>query len=503
MMKMAGVEKPTIKCYQFEQEQREKWLPERTMSRLKENPKTLRLVERVHLRRMKNPPKSIQRLGHGRMQQVLLSLNEERLERVRFVIMLYELNIILTIAPENVNADPVVSPKKATTKPGLADEKQKSKKPSFQAPKEPTKPKPRVKVSRTAPETIELPSSHSPDIIDTTEITPESKMELQPKTPAPAPDLFSPPSTEPSTARPLGPRDTPPPTDLQSSANGIDLNGGRRRARVQVNYAEPSLNSKMRRPTKELCDAVGKDGKPLSVTGMGNRVTIKTESGEDREGWKSLPPVSTRRDDSAPEPGSPLSKKSSLVPSRISTTNEGGEESRNEQDIHQGSEPPAAISAFLRDARTKKSQSAGGTAKAPESASQRPSKDSKKTASSEDEKRSSLAIFDFTSSSPPRDIANPQRPDSREGVRVSSRRHSSISALTSMQPKVRSGERTGKGTSSTAPSTSSAAQKHKRQISVDSAATTGPIVSELEALSQSAGVGRSERAAARRRSMML
>lgn len=82
---------------------------------------------------------------------------------------------------------------------------------------------------------------------------------LQPKTPA-ALDLFSPPS-QVSTDRPQG-KDTPPPSDL--TATGTAQAGrGSRRARAVVNYAEPNLISKMRRPTKELADAVGKDGRPI------------------------------------------------------------------------------------------------------------------------------------------------------------------------------------------------------------------------------------------------
>jgi Shugoshin C terminus len=77
--------------------------------------------------------------------------------------------------------------------------------------------------------------------------------DLPPKTPAGI-DLFSPVSTEPS-AR------TEQPTEMALSASVEDVLGGTdcrasRRARGAVSYAEPSLRAKMRRPTKELVPAV-------------------------------------------------------------------------------------------------------------------------------------------------------------------------------------------------------------------------------------------------------
>jgi hypothetical protein len=408
----------------------------------------------------------------------------------------------LIIAIESINTDPLLSPKKPITKSSLKSEEPNPKKPVSQQLRDPAKPKPRVRVSRTAPETIDLPSSHTPDIIETAEIPLQPALELPPKTPAPTPDLFSPPATEPSTARPLATRDTPPPTDLLSSSNGIDVNGGRRRARAQVNYAEPSLNTKMRRPTKELCDAVGKDGKPLSVTGMGNRVTEKSEPIEDGGAWKSLPSISSR-DSAGIESGSPLSKKSSSAPTRVPTlATKNSESCADEQAPSQHPESSAVISAILRDTRVKKPQTTNGTTtmQAPDPTSQNLSRDNKKDLSGEENKRSSLAIFDFTSSSPPRDIADKQRPDSREGTR-GSRRHSSISSITGTSSKAKPDDAAGRG-SSKATSTSA---KHKRQSSVESGPALASFQGQLhdDASAQGLGVGRSERAAARRRSMML
>ncbi len=53
-------------------------------------------------------------------------------------------------------------------------------------------------------------------------------------------------------------RDTPPPSDISSQG---EMPRPSRRARASVSYAEPNLRDKMRRPTKELFDAVAGEGK--------------------------------------------------------------------------------------------------------------------------------------------------------------------------------------------------------------------------------------------------
>ncbi|KAI9771261.1 MAG: hypothetical protein M1840_002231 [Geoglossum simile] len=137
--------------------------------------------------------------------------------------------------------------------------------------------------------------------------------QIEPETPCP-PDLLSPISSQPSTTRPIS-RDTPPPPDLNHSsvtADGFTLAArATRRPRVSVNYAEPNLRDKMRRPTKELVDAVTGEGKGHRMSGVkkeGNRsadegssndknqirtVVIKRErdDGSDQS-WKSLQPSS-------------------------------------------------------------------------------------------------------------------------------------------------------------------------------------------------------------------
>ncbi|EPE03193.1 shugoshin family protein [Ophiostoma piceae UAMH 11346] len=53
-------------------------------------------------------------------------------------------------------------------------------------------------------------------------------------------------------------RDTPPPADISSQG---EVSRPSRRSRTSVSYAEPNLRDKMRRPTKELFDAVAGEGK--------------------------------------------------------------------------------------------------------------------------------------------------------------------------------------------------------------------------------------------------
>jgi hypothetical protein len=114
---------------------------------------------------------------------------------------------------------------------------------------------------------------------------PDEQAACPPDTPATT-DIFS-PTSEPSTARPAG-RDTPPPAGFASlSATAASPNaaaaaaaggrGGGRRARAPVNYAEPSLVAKMRRPTKQLLDAVGRDGRPLRGAIVGGRREVAGE----------------------------------------------------------------------------------------------------------------------------------------------------------------------------------------------------------------------------------
>lgn len=126
----------------------------------------------------------------------------------------------------------------------------------------------------------------------------ESKPEeFRPTTPA-APDLFSPASSAPST-KPTGNSDTPPPDDVSmaSSAASREVSRPSRRASAAVNYAEPSLVAKMRRPSKQLVDALGgiQDPRRAMSVSSGKKslrgAEAKKEFQDERDeaaGWKDL-----------------------------------------------------------------------------------------------------------------------------------------------------------------------------------------------------------------------
>jgi hypothetical protein len=157
-----------------------------------------------------------------------------------------------------------------------------------------------------------LVKSEPEQVDNTVEVQPE------PETPA-AVHMFSPSSSQPSTARPMDSRDTPPPPELNSGAEGLRPS---RRARGAISYAEPSLRDKMRRPTKALADAVNRDGKIAqgnsvkAEEGSALSLTIKAEP-EDEDAWKSMPTASTDTVENSPLRAK--SNESDLLPSNITT----------------------------------------------------------------------------------------------------------------------------------------------------------------------------------------
>ena len=136
--------------------------------------------------------------------------------------------------------------------------------------------------------------------------------DLPPKTPAGL-EIFSPTSTEPSV------KSNAHPTEIAVTASVEDVLGnvGRasRRARVAVSYAEPNLRDKMRRPGKELVTAVeGIDHfKNREASIRADSVDRQTDDGVKKEqlgdeaAWKSLPQAKD-------EPPSPLSNKVARLP---------------------------------------------------------------------------------------------------------------------------------------------------------------------------------------------
>jgi len=214
-----------------------------------------------------------------------------------------------------------------------------------------------------------IPSDETP-VVPPTEVAPPAQLPQvpeppPPQTPADPRDLFSPNPSEPSTVHEPGRGDTPPPGDLSLSFNATGARPSRRAARNgAVNYAEPSLISKMRRPDKKMVDAItGLQDPRRAMSGSagasegGRRtsaqlgaVLIKQEPIEDGDvQWRDIPPAENitieRPSDAAGE--SPLSRKSDVgedVPSL----------SRSDTSLATSNEPSAAsatISALMAASR--------------------------------------------------------------------------------------------------------------------------------------------------------
>ena len=394
------------------------------------------------------------------------------------------------LGEKSINTDPVVSPKKPARK---QDDKDALKKPA-----KPTEEPPKIRAIRDRESRVALDDCVTilPPTISPPETDTDTKTDLPPKTPAAPEDVFSAPSTE-SSARPQAGRDTPPPGDL-SSAGANDTARPGRRARAQVNYAEPSLTAKMRRPTKELLDAVGRDGRVQS--GMIVRKDgVEVKSEDLGSAWKCLPSTTA----SAPkgvkteEPGSPLSKKA-INPDDVESLHF----MRAEPEPILPSAASQAIAALIKDSKTS-AANARRRSSALQQRAETAGTESDKQNENEEDKRGS-SIYDFSSSSPPRSTRPPSRSSDREGEeapprlgRASSRRHSSVPSLatTATSAGTSSTSSSTRGTARFAPSSAAAGVGHKRTVS-----GTGVDASASAPATEAA---KTDLRASRRRSMML
>ncbi|CAG8953804.1 hypothetical protein HYFRA_00006696 [Hymenoscyphus fraxineus] len=238
------------------------------------------------------------------------------------------------LAAKNINT----SPKKSSRATNQDDIKvAKAEMPKLNLPIE------NLKDSKRA--TVTIQPVEEPQIVNTVEVL------LEPETPA-ALDTFSPFSAGPSTARLADSRDTPPPPDLGPGAEGSRPS---RRARGAVSYAEPNLRDKMRRPTKEMIDAVARDGNAArgSAVKLENNPSlsdnIKSEPEEDC--WKNMPLASA-----ATVANSPLRSKATeqdLLPSSI-TTHRKRRESLLQQAPLEKTGSEAAMTSLLAEHRKAK-----------------------------------------------------------------------------------------------------------------------------------------------------
>ncbi|KAI6814156.1 hypothetical protein KC340_g8459 [Hortaea werneckii] len=194
------------------------------------------------------------------------------------------------LGDKSVNQSPRKNNALATGKPNKP-EKEDSRKPEKPASKSnpaSARGQPRNRRGSNIPQPS--PSLDDTNILPTVEIPPPTAdvpTEPPPKTPAPPADIFSPTPSEPSARQPSQPETragTPPPTDLSNLSTTSTEGGGSaagaggrpsRRARSAVNYAEPSLVAKMRRPGRGMVDAVTglQDSRRKSSTASGVTVT--------------------------------------------------------------------------------------------------------------------------------------------------------------------------------------------------------------------------------------
>ena len=304
-------------------------------------------------------------------------------------------------------------------------------------------------------------------------------------------DTFSPQSSEPLANLPDA-CDTPPPTDLVAGVSSTDalVATGRatRRARGSVSYVEPSLRDKMRRPTKELVDAVGSDDRPQIVKVQDikaapetekneiHAVTVKKEPFDEPADWRELP-TANNRDNNQPstevQATSPHFKKNmaastKLLPAAVITDRRGRDLSVSNGDQHREEGRPVSssgptIAALVAQAQRAKSHDTNHT---------------------HTEVRSSKDIFELDGSSP----TAPTR---------TSRRHSSISV--NGIPKI---------ASAGAQSSANRSRERRRESIIGAPSCRSEDDAQVRSMKSNdqlkdVGMGRAERAASRRKSMML
>ena len=313
-----------------------------------------------------------------------------------------------------------------------------------------------------------------------------------------------------------------------------------RRARAPVNYAEPNLISKMRRPTKELVDAVVPDGrrstsaKPDEASAPPTTVEkekaklctgIVKRGGDEDDGLarKSLPSAadgSAGAADDVGEPNSPLSKK---------TARQNQSQGQGQAQDEAPAGPPTlnssaaanAISALISASATSRRRPVA-QASNPEP-EKRPVPPDPLGERKEKEKENHLAVFHFTDSSPLDTASGRPRVDLAKQAQAG-RRHSSVPAsAVGALPAVSAKRGAGVRSVSAAGVAASREREREREREKGSremrqAKSSAPLRSSSSSCSSSSstvnsgagdesggekGSGRGERAAARRRSMML
>ncbi len=326
-----------------------------------------------------------------------------------------------------------------------------------------------------------------------------------PETPAPHNDLFSPVSTEPSVDRAES-RDTPPPPDLGPDTGTGSFGRASRRSRGSINYAQPNLRDKMRRPTSELVDAVGAEERlrqaNLARTEREDTasVAIRQEDTDALPIWKTNDSKENQR--KREEPTSPLSNKTSgsamdLPGSVITERRRRSIAPSRGEDASESSKPSGAASAIA--ALT------AGSHRSKRRGEENSNAINGKDESREPEER--LSIFDFTGSSPadPGGHASDKDEKTTKPMRSASRRHSSVAASSDQGPGSLSVSRRVERRRESVLNTR---REENAERGIDSQLSRTKSVLELgvvdpEMAGEEASSGRGEKAASRRRSMML
>ncbi|KAL8780403.1 MAG: hypothetical protein Q9213_006488 [Squamulea squamosa] len=417
------------------------------------------------------------------------------------------------LAPKSVNTDPISSPVKSR-RPADGEKAIRPARDISSKSQERNKSKDKIPSERFArPLKAAEAAAPEPKVLSHNDPPPSRP---PPETPALPPlDVFSPDGCEPPVARPQS-RDTPPPGDLDPETANTNSFGsmGRssRRQRGNVSYAEPNLRDKMRRPTKELVDAVaaeerlqqGKNLKaeveqegtePLVAGEAPSRlrtVVIKKEpTDEDIPDWKSVraKELESEHDSMRVEAPSPLGNKvpavkaslpASVVTERRRRPSIPNREHHNNQKGPQASTAGTAIAALMTN--NSKAEAGDNNTRAAE-----PNKVSRSAENPDVNKvpESSTAEAD-----------NPavKAKETKSALTRSSRRHSSISDDRVKDALARRAERRKEGASDGRPSSRTGGAPDLKSVR----SSVGLGVESAEGPQ-----GRGERAASRRRSMML
>ena len=395
---------------------------------------------------------------------------------------------------ESVNTDPMLSP--IRTSKGFANDKELE-------PQKDTSNKPRDrKRERKYPLDVRLVPQKAPEpFIASTDLPPHI-LALPPETPIPQSlDLLSPVPSEPSAARPES-KDTPPPEDLNSTASNTGSFGrSSRRPRGSVSYVEPSLRDKMRRPTKDLVDAVGAEERHLQASmckseeekdeagdiepRLGEKSTMRTvfikkEVATDSvPGWKTLPNKSGDAQQKArAQATSPLGNKAASITADLPAS-VLADRRRRISSLQKSSD---SVVTGREGSRSAIAALIAGSKK-PEPKVE--DKEKEDTGEAKD-------IYELAGSSPAEDTVK----NAVTSVR-NSRRHSTVPAT--------AGLRSGRTSAEPEPGKSNAelvakSKERRREAELKSARSTAGLKAGIEG---GGTIGRAERAASRRRSMML